>query len=538
MKYNLILLFIILDIARVEANYENDSLISIISYNTGIERITALNQLSRNYTILFKSDSALKLALTALKESEKNENEINIAESYISICFHSFYYNFSKLKEYSGYLMKRSQTANYPKGIAYAYMYLSDLVADSSTVPAFNYLEKARAILESTDNTIDLAIVFWKQGDLFMNKSDYATALKYFTKSMYLFDNNPDYKNQSYYKYNYSMLCNSLGITFKNLNDFKNSSKYYLKYLELSGQLGEMWGVAISYNNLGNLEVNLNNNEKALNYYNLSKKLWDSLGIVNYHGDLYLNLGNVYLDRGKFDSAAACFDSSMIYFRKKDSKQDISKLLTCKGNLNAALKKYREAIEKYEESLKMNGKNGNLQINVENYKAMSSAYNSIKDYKNAYKYFTLYSETKDSLFNLEKATEVGKITANYEIQKRIEQQKKEAQEAALKEKEEIKRRNTIQYSGIIIFVAALFSFIFLSGKLRISDTALEVMVFVSLLLLFEFIQVVFDPLINSITNSEPFFLLLANLVIVAAIIPLDAYLERLMNKRIKQKHEK
>lgn len=534
MRLTLIIFLSIIILADCNSG-DNENPAGLITETKVMERINELNSLSRKYTILWKTDSAFIFAKKALDESLRMEYSAGVAESYISLCFFAKYYDYNRLNEYISKLNEISQRTGYSKGMAYCDFYRAEILSDISQVRAFSCLEKARHILEKNELSADLAIVLGREGELFANRSDFTEALKYYVLALKQFDKKSSNMNNIYYRYHYSMLLNTIGIAYKNMKDYSKSMDYYKLYLQESERLGEMWGVAIACNNMGNLEMSMGHPKKALNYYERTKKVWDSLGVDNYNGDLYLNLGNVYIDQKNFSLASDCLDSSLAIYKRKKSPTDIAKAISCRGDLFAAKKKFGNAIQEYNLSIATDSIAKNLQLYVENYRGLAASYDSLDKFEKAYYYFKLYSAARDSLFNSEKAKEAGLLTANYEIQKQIEEEKRKAELAAIREKEETNRRNTIQYTGITIFVAVLFTLLFLIGKYRISDTVLEVLVFVSLLLLFEFIQVIFDPLINRITGSEPFYLLLANLAIVGAIIPLDAYLERMMNNRIKKR---
>ena len=51
--------------------------------------------------------------------------------------------------------------------------------------------------------------------------------------------------------------------------------------------------------------------------------------------------------------------------------------------------------------------------------ALSVAYDSLNDFRNAFKYQKLYSQTKDSLFNEEKSKDIGRLEARYEMEKKL-----------------------------------------------------------------------------------------------------------------------
>ena len=99
-------------------------------------------------------------------------------------------------------------------------------------------------------------------------------------------------------------------------------------------------------------------------------------------------------------------------------------------------------------------------------------------------------------------------------------------EKAEKLKEETQRSNNLQYLGIFGFVGLVFLFLFILGKLNVSQRIAEAFVFIALLLLFEFALILFDPINDQYSGGTPILKLLFNIVIAILITPLHSWLER------------
>ena len=56
--------------------------------------------------------------------------------------------------------------------------------------------------------------------------------------------------------------------------------------------------MADSYNNIGTIFSDQGNNEKALEYYEKSLKIFELIGDKQGIGDSYNNIGNIYKDQG------------------------------------------------------------------------------------------------------------------------------------------------------------------------------------------------------------------------------------------------
>ena len=190
----------------------NDNLSAIIRSSSGTARIEALNELSRNYTILARPDSALMLAQSALRESKMQNCYVCMADSYISLYFYAYYYDESKTGGYYRSLMDVSVKSGYSRGMAYSFVFSSDLVADSSVVASYLYLDKAINLFEIIGDSEGLAFAYWRMGDLFLFRPDYTQAIKYLVEAIRIFDRKRPLPGDIYNRYHYSMICNSLGI--------------------------------------------------------------------------------------------------------------------------------------------------------------------------------------------------------------------------------------------------------------------------------------------------------------------------------------
>ena len=147
-------------------------------------------------------------------------------------------------------------------------------------------------------------------------------------------------------------------------------------------------------------------------------------------------------------------------------------------------------------------------------------------------FYKIYTTTKDSVFNDSKSKEIGKLEANYEFEKQQEEEARvQLETEELKERNK-SRRDNIQYSGIFVFVLSLFAAVFMSGKFSMSEKIAEGLIFFTFLLLFEFLLVLLDPYIESISGNEPAFKLLLNAALAVLIFPLHAFFEATLKKRL------
>lgn len=151
---------------------------------------------------------------------------------------------------------------------------------------------------------------------------------------------------------------------------------------------------------------------------------------------------------------------------------------------------------------------------------------------NLQKAFQMQSEyliAKDSLAKLDYRTETQRLVNEYEFK---EQEQKVKLEMELKEKQ-IAKRNSLEYLSIAVIVLLLFVVLF-SGRKKLSEKIVNGFLLMGLLLLFEFLLILSDSPIESITQGEPILKLLANVVIALLILPGHQFLDRYSRKRLLQ----
>jgi hypothetical protein len=70
------------------------------------------------------------------------------------------------------------------------------------------------------------------------------------------------------------------------------------------------------------------------------------------------------------------------------------------------------------------------------------------------------------------------------------------------------------------------------GFVKVSPPLARSVTFFAILLLFEFVLVLLDPYVEKFSSGEPLYKLLINALLAACIFPINALLERVIQKRL------
>lgn len=148
----------------------------------------------------------------------------------------------------------------------------------------------------------------------------------------------------------------------------------------------------------------------------------------------------------------------------------------------------------------------------------------------AAKYMNFYIIANDSINSTNKVAQLQ--AAKFEDQ--LRQQELEKVKAADKENRNHNIQLAITAIAILIF---LILFLLLSRSILVSHKAVAFLNVVVLLVVFEFINLVMHPFLETITHHSPVLMLLALVAIAALIVPLHHRLERWTTKKLVEKNK-
>jgi pentatricopeptide repeat protein len=257
--------------------------------------------------------------------------------------------------------------------------------------------------------------------------------------------------------------------------------------------------------------------QKALDYFNSHPQLKDFLQKVNFGHFIDQSYGNIYLQLGKYDSAKYYYDQVGSFFEKDVNNgnkynyySQVGLLYMKTGELDKSIGYFLQAKELVEGI-------GSLEDMSDVVQKLDTLYQQKGDFKQAYAYASLNTKYKDSLNKLSRAKDLIQEEAD-DIRLRAERE--------IKEQEEIKRRrNNVQYIGIVFGIVLMFVTLAVLGMFKVSAGLIKAIGFFVFLMLFEFIFLVFKKNIYSVTHGEPLKDLAFMIGLAALLVPLHHWLE-------------
>jgi two-component system, NtrC family, sensor kinase len=369
---------------------------------------------------------------------------------------------------------------------------LSKEFMSSSPGDAIKYSNEAKDLAEKLKYTPGVAYSQKNIGMVYYNQTKYVETIEHWTQSYLLFDSIGD-------KVNEALLLNNIGSVYMNQGDDAKALEYYFKSLQIAEQSKDDHKIAIAMGNIGTI---YSNNKftygKAIGFYLKALELSKKLNDKNIMGGLLVNIGETYMNRNKDDSALYYFKQSLDAYKNTEnipySLNDIGKIYTREGNYALANQYHAQALsfaKKFDLKLDMaqsylgigntNYKKGDYTNALSAYKnardtadkaglkkelkdayhGLALTYAGLNNFKDAFMYQTLFTDIKDTLFNLDIAQKVTNLQTNFEIQKKQGQIDNLTKDKAL-QKLELQRqkfaRNTLAASLILAFLITILLF--------------------------------------------------------------------------------
>jgi hypothetical protein len=168
---------------------------------------------------------------------------------------------------------------------------------------------------------------------------------------------------------------------------------------------------------------------------------------------------------------------------------------------------------------------------IDNAESLRLIHEQLNNKDSAYYYAKLVIAYRDTVFSEQKNIQVQNLMFAQQVHKQEEEQEQ------LKIKQE--RMNNIQYAvialGLLIFIILFF---LLSHSIVANERLIKFLGILSLLIVFEFINLLIHPYLSNITNHSALLMLVIMVCIAALLIPLHHKLEKWIIIRMVEKNKK
>lgn len=258
------------------------------------------------------------------------------------------------------------------------------------------------------------------------------------------------------------------------------------------------------------------NSDSTLQFLNRNpdvKQTYINAGISKYNW----MMGSVFHYANKPDSALHYLKIAETGFNKDFDVKARQALYEEIADCYKLKKQYAQSIHYYEKANDLLLEDFDIGFAANYASSLSSLYENIEDFKNAFIYAKKSKNLKDSLQKLSNLRDITLIEVDNE-------KKKHDLELAVSEASKIKTRN-LQYMAITIAITIIFLLLIIIGMFPTSRISIKLMGYFAFISLFEFFIVIFDSFIHELAHGEPLKIWLCKVALIAMMVPFQHYLE-------------
>lgn len=306
----LILLFCFSTFCKAQ-NHELDSIKQqTYALKQDSNKVIALHDLCKKYFSI-DNDSALSIAITALKISTEIEFERGIAQSlfYIGNTYYHFK-NFTKAEYYYNESLAKAIALNFDLLTAFNYRHLGNLQHEQGFFDkGVSLLRKGLKIHLAMKDTLSIAHCYLRISVFFRESMDIDSAHFYSEKTIALsfYLNDQGYIARAY---------RNLAIIYLVSKDYTNSELYFIKAIKFQEQYGSKREVAFTYSKYGLLLLQQKKYNKAIYYLKKSIKTTVQIKLLKNLPVLYENLELAQKGLGQYKNA---YNTFLLFVAIEDS---------------------------------------------------------------------------------------------------------------------------------------------------------------------------------------------------------------------------
>lgn len=270
------------------------------------------------------------------------------------------------------------------------------------------YNQSLQQFITIKDNS-GIANLYSNIGAVYYDRGDDTKALENYLQSL-------KYAELANDKFRILIALNNVGgIYYLKPATYDKALDYYVRAMQLCEELDRKEELGAICVNIGSMYFEKNEDQKALFYF---QKALDAYGDSENSLNAYNAMGKLYTKKGKFDLAIQNHKKALAIAEKVNNKLSILQTLMGLGNVYSESKDYGKALQFYTEA-----ESNALEIQANHelkdlYVKMAESYSKIPDYSKAFKYQTLYSNIKDTLYNIDTDKKLGTLQFDFDLQKK------------------------------------------------------------------------------------------------------------------------
>ena len=350
-----------------------------------------------------KTDSLKALVQTTVADTAK----VNLLNS---ISYNLFTSAPAEAIDYGKQALKLAEEINFKKGVAYALRNIGLGYYMQSNFPeVLNYWDQSLKVFESLGDKLGVSNLLNNLGAIYFNQGNDAEAIDFYLRSLRASEDIGDTLRIA------TALINIGGVYYNKMATHGKALEFYLKAIPLSEKIGDKGAIGTASINIGEIYLERNQDSIALNYFKKSYDAWLGTGRVPYS---LTRIGDVYSKRKLFQTALKYYNEAIDIAKKFEAKLELIRPLLGMARTYSLMGDDKMALNAFDEARKTAVEIGSNYELKDSYRGIANTYAKMDDFENAFKYQTLFSDIKDTLFNAETDDKIKGLQFTYEMDKK------------------------------------------------------------------------------------------------------------------------
>jgi len=217
------------------------------------------------------------------------------------------------------------------------------------------YFEKSLDFAEKNNDDHRKAVAYGNIGRVYFAEGDNTKALELYLDSLKFFEAHDDTKNTA-------ASCGNIASCYSDLNDYNKAYYFIKKAIDLCKETEATYYIAIAYVDYAKIysddPSNKGNLGPVLKCLSRSLEIYGKIGHLRGEASVYLGIGNYYKIQEDCKSAIENYEKSISIYETLNEESKLGDLYSSTGTYYVKLKEYRRAKECFGRSLELNPKIG------------------------------------------------------------------------------------------------------------------------------------------------------------------------------------
>lgn len=299
----------------------------------------------------------------------------------------------------------------YARGEAYAHKNMGiAYYMQGKYLESIDSYEASLKLFDSLKDKNGIANILSNEGAVYFNQADDEKALELYLKSLRYSEQTGDTLRIL------TALQNIGAIYFHKPATFDKALTYFLRALPMSEAIRNQDAIGTITVNLGEIYLAKGRDQEALSYFKRSLVAYKGSPNIPYSLN---DIGKVYQLRKDYATAIRYHEQALSIATRLNAKVDMAQSLLGLGEAYQKQEAYKKSLEYYQEAEQIGRDISNANYELQNaYAGQAIDYSMVNDFASAFRYETLYSAMRDSLYNIDVEKKMSGLQFNFDIQKK------------------------------------------------------------------------------------------------------------------------